>query len=65
MPIYTGGTSTVLTVRDSLNLADYGRDYPGAPPPAADHSAHGGSGRYLLKVGIDPPQRFPQLLRGL
>ena len=19
------------------NLADYGRDYPGAPPPAADH----------------------------
>ena len=47
------------------NLADYGRDYPGAPPPAADHSAHGGSGRYLLKVGIDPPtpERFPQLDR--
>ena len=32
-------------------------------PKPEPSSAHGGSGRYLLKVGIDPPtpERFPQL----
>ena len=30
-------------------------------PKPEPSSAHGGSGRYLLKVGIDPPtpERFP------
>ena len=34
-------------------------------PKPEPSSAHGGSGRYLLKVGIDPPtpERFPQLDR--
>ena len=37
----------------------------GFVPKPEPSSAHGGSGRYLLKVGIDPPtpERFPQLGR--
>ena len=49
--------------RRSTNVNEFGMAlFVPKPEPS---SAHGGSGRYLLKVGIDPPtpERFPQLDR--
>lgn len=59
-----GGSGPYQTVwRRSTTVNEFGMAlFVPKPEPS---SAHGGSGRYLLKVGIDPPtpERFPQLDR--